>query len=67
MKLEPEIAVLTLNNRKIAITHGTSDIIVQALTRSKMFNVVVYGHTHRREKCVIEGTLVINPGEACGY
>ena len=61
--------------KKIIITH--KPMIVKPLAASGRYNVVVYGHTH---KAVIERysnrnnggagsekTLVINPGECCGY
>ncbi len=61
-----EFATLELAGRKIALLHGTSERVVEALARSGLFDVVVRGHTHRagisRDKA-----LVINPGEVCGY
>jgi putative phosphoesterase len=54
--------------RKLIVTHKPQ--IVEALAVSGVYNVVVYGHTH---KAVIERkgsekeALVINPGECCGY
>ncbi len=61
--------------KKFVVTH--KPLIVKPLAASGMYNVVVYGHTH---KAVIERysnrndggagsekTVVINPGECCGY
>ncbi|MEM3402234.1 MAG: metallophosphoesterase [Candidatus Hadarchaeales archaeon] len=59
-------ASLFLGGRKIALLHGTHEEIVGALQRSKLFDVIVRGHTHRAEVKTGE-TLVINPGEVCGY
>lgn len=59
-------AALELGGRKIALLHGTHEEIVGALLKSGTFDVVVRGHTHRAE--VREGkTLLVNPGEVCGY
>ncbi len=59
-------AALELDGRKIALLHGTHEDIVEALSKSGSFDVVVRGHTHRAE--VREGkTLLVNPGEVCGY
>ena len=59
-------AALELGGRKIALLHGTHEEIVGALLKSGTFDVIVRGHTHRAE--VREGkTLLINPGEVCGY
>ncbi len=51
--------------KRMIVTH--KPVIVDALAASGMYDVVVYGHTH---KAVIEhkrDALVINPGECCGY
>jgi len=67
IRLEAEIATMNTNGKKIAITHGTSNVIIEALAKSSMFDVVVFGHTHRKELKRVKNTLLINPGEACGY
>lgn len=59
-------AALKLDGRRIALVHGTHEGIVEALLKSGSFDVVVRGHTHRAE--IREGkTLLVNPGEVCGY
>ncbi len=59
-------AALELDGRRIALLHGTHEDIVEALSKSGSFDVVVRGHTHRAE--IREGkTLLVNPGEVCGY
>lgn len=59
-------AALELDGRRIALLHGTHGDIVEALSKSGSFDVVVRGHTHRAE--IREGkTLLVNPGEVCGY
>ncbi|RLG74120.1 MAG: metallophosphoesterase [Thermoprotei archaeon] len=65
--LKGEIAAININGRNIALTHGTSKIIVEALARSNMFDAVIFGHTHKKELKKVSKTLLINPGEACGY
>ncbi len=53
-------------NRLIALMHGSNQTIVEAISCSGKYEVLVRGHTHKVE--IIEGeTLVINPGETCGY
>jgi putative phosphoesterase len=59
-----------LTTKKIIVTHKPK--IVKPLAMSGVYDVVIYGHTH---EVVIEKkgnkkeaeTLVINPGECCGY
>jgi hypothetical protein len=59
-------AALQLGGKKIALLHGTHEEIVGALMRSGSFDVVVRGHNHKAE--IVDGrTLLINPGEVCGY
>jgi uncharacterized protein len=57
---------LEIGERKIAVIHGTNESMVDALRESGKYDLVVRGHTHRME--VVKGqTMVINPGETCGY
>lgn len=66
--MEPpaEMALLNIAGKRIALLHGTSEPIVEALAKSAQFDVIVRGHTHKAE--IIRGDcLIINPGEACGY
>lgn len=63
-----------LVTKKIMVTHRPA--LVKPLAASGIYDVVIYGHTH---KAVIERpssddddderakTMVINPGECCGY
>lgn len=61
-----EAALLQLGGRRIGLYHGTAEVLVEAMARSGMFDVVIYGHTHRLDVRRVNGTLVVNPGEACG-
>ena len=54
-------------DKKIAVYHGSIESIVEALIKSKKYDIVVRGHTHRAEVRREEGVLIINPGEVCGY
>lgn len=57
---------LEVDGRKIAVIHGTNPVLVDALTESRKYDLVIRGHSHQME--VTEGkTMVINPGETCGY
>lgn len=57
---------LEVDGRKIAVIHGTNQALVDALTESRKYDLVIRGHTHQME--VEEGeTMIINPGETCGY
>ena len=66
MCLLEDFKELSVNDKSIAVIHGTNEAIVDALALSGKYDVVVRGHTHKLE--VINGkTMIINPGEACGY
>ncbi len=55
-----------VQNRKIVVVHGTNEAVVDALVKSRNYDIVVRAHTHRCEILKKE-SLVINPGEVCGY
>jgi len=61
-----DFATLQLGDRKIALLHGTHQEIVDSLIECGAYDLIIHGHSHRAE--IIEGeTLVVNPGEVCGY
>lgn len=67
-----EPGVVEINNRKILVLHGYSGIkdtekLVNAWARSLDVDIVLYGHTHQYVLDNVEGRLVLNPGEVCGY
>ncbi len=57
---------ISIEGWKFSIIHGTNHLIVDALVRSGKYDVVVRGHTHKIE-ITDDETLIINPGEVCGY
>jgi len=62
-----EILEIEADGMKIAVTHGTDERIVKALARSRLYDVVIVGHTHRYEIREEGRTILVNPGEVCGY
>jgi len=66
-EIRGEFADIKAGNFRIALTHGDEDDLLRSLTSCGGYDVVVHGHTHEA-KITEEGrTLVINPGEICGY
>ncbi len=57
----------TIGGKKFALLHGTDEALVKAVTKSGLYDVVLRGHTHKLEIEEINGTLLVNPGEVCGY
>lgn len=57
---------------RVLVMHGVSGIeetknFATVLAKSGEYDVVVYGHTHDADVRKVGKTLVVNPGEACGY
>ena len=52
---------------RIALTHGDEEELLRSLTVCGGYDVVIYGHTHQASVTEEGCTLVINPGEICGY
>lgn len=67
MELRGNFAELRVNNKKIALLHGTEEELLKALIDGQNFDILVHGHTHKAEVYRKGKTLVVNPGEACGY
>lgn len=61
----PQPCIFNLHNRKIVIMHEPD--VVDALADSGHFDLVVYGHTHEPVIKKIKNTLIVNPGEVCGW
>jgi uncharacterized protein len=54
------------NKKRIAVIHGTNEAIVDSIVKSEKYDIVIRGHSHKAEIMERE-SLVINPGEVCGY
>jgi len=60
-------ARLEAGGLSVALIHGTDRDLLDALISGGTFDLVVCGHTHRPEVREQGRTLVVNPGEVCGY
>jgi uncharacterized protein len=66
-ELVGETLETTYDGLRFALYHGTNYVLRESLIKSKKFDVVVYGHTHRKIIKNHGRTLVINPGTAKGW
>ncbi len=70
-QVEGEFLEVEVGGRRIAVLHGHRQALLKSLidlsARTGYYDVVVRGHTHRFEVREIGKTLVVNPGEICGY
>jgi len=62
-----KFAEINVGSLRIALTHGEEENLLRAIINSNYYDVVIHGHTHKAEIYRVGKTLVINPGEACGY
>jgi len=67
LQLRGNFAEVTADDLKIALLHGGDLELLEALVDQERFDVVVHGHTHIPEIRRKGKTLVVNPGEVCGY
>ena len=67
LEIRGNFAEIKVGNAKIALLHGSEEELLKALIESETFNIIVHGHTHKAETYKKGKTLVVNPGEVCGY
>jgi len=60
-------AILELGGKKIYMAHGPNPLTIKSLAKSNEFDIIASGHTHQSKIEKIGKTLVLNPGELCGY
>jgi hypothetical protein len=63
-KIYPDYHEFEFEGKRAVIMHEPK--FINALVKSTSYDLVIYGHTHEID--IREGkTLVVNPGEACGW
>jgi len=67
LDMRGNFADVTVDGVRIVLLHGSDRELLKALIESQSFDVVVHGHSHLAEAYKKGKTLVINPGEVCGY
>jgi hypothetical protein len=55
------------DGRSIALLHGHEPGALEEVVGTGIFDAVVHGHSHRPSVAMKGRTLVVNPGEVCGY
>ena len=66
-ELKGDVAVVDLSGKKAAIYHGAEPAMSEALIGCGGYDIVALGHSHAPLVEKRGRTLVINPGECCGY
>jgi len=67
LEIRGNFADLTVEGVRIVLLHGSDGELLKALVDSDGFDVVVHGHVHNAKAYRKGRTLVVNPGEVCGY
>lgn len=67
LEIRGSFTEIVVDGLKIALLHGSEEELLKALINSEGFDVVVHGHTHKAEVYRKDKTLIVNPGEVCGY
>jgi len=67
LEMRGNFAEIVADGVRIALLHGDDEELLKALVESGGFDVVVHGHAHKAEVYRKGKTLVVNPGEVCGY
>ncbi len=65
--IKDRFAEINADNYKIGLLHGDETELLNALIKSEYFDAIVHGHSHSKNIEQKGKTLVINPGEVCGY
>jgi putative phosphoesterase len=55
---------ITIGDQKVLIVHDIGDVVERSVLAHA---VVIHGHTHLQEMKTRGDTLIVNPGEACGW
>ena len=66
-EIHDRFADVTVEGLRIALLHGSEEELLQSLIYVEGHDIVVHGHTHEARVYHKGRTLVIDPGEACGY
>ncbi len=66
-EIRGRFAEVKADNLKIAMIHGEENGLLGSLIGSGAYDVVLYGHTHEANVTEEGHTLIVNPGEICGY
>jgi hypothetical protein len=67
LEIHGSFARIVLGDAKIALLHGSDEELLDALIDSGGFDVIVHGHAHEAKIYRKGKTLIVNPGEVCGY
>jgi len=56
------VAELTIEDREVAVYHGTEEELAESLVESGKYDYVFRGHTHEKKLREVNETIELNPG-----
>ncbi len=66
-EIHGNFADVAVDGLRIALLHGSEDELLQSLISLESHDVIIHGHTHEAKTHRKGRTLIVNPGEVCGY
>ncbi len=66
-QIRGNFARVTVEGLRIALLHGSEEELLRSLINVESHDIIIHGHTHQAKIFRKGKTLVINPGEVCGY
>jgi len=66
-EIRGKFAEINVDNLRIALLHGDETELLNSLINCGGYDIVIHGHTHEAKVYKVNKTLVLNPGETCGY
>jgi putative phosphoesterase len=67
LEIRDSFAEVAAEGTRIALLHGSDRELLKSLITGDNYDFIVHGHTHSVETYRKGKTLVVNPGEVCGY
>ncbi|MCJ7637447.1 MAG: YfcE family phosphodiesterase [Nitrososphaeraceae archaeon] len=62
--LKGDFGELKLDDEIFGIYHGTNEDIKSSLIRANYYDVLICGHTHKKDNNIINRTQILNPGSS---
>lgn len=66
-EIHGNFAEVTVDRLRITLMHGSEEELLRSLINVESHDIIIHGHTHEAKTYRKGKTLVINPGEVCGY
>jgi len=66
-EIRGRFAEVRVDGLRIALLHGDEVELLRSIIDVEGYDVIVHGHAHEAKAYKKGKTLVINPGEVCGY